>query len=62
VDVGGCADEEEDSEEKGLEVEDCCLDMLLVCGYFGVVGRGMMGRRREGRGNTILDGWGGLRD
>ena len=25
VDVCGCADEEEDDEEEGLEVEDCCL-------------------------------------
>ena len=31
MEIGGCADEEEDDEEEGLEVEDCCLGMCEWC-------------------------------
>lgn len=33
VDVCGCADEEEDDEEEGLEVEDCCLRECISSGF-----------------------------
>lgn len=65
VGVGACADEEQDDEEEGLEVEDCGLEGGLVVWLIG----GMDGvewiewksraERREkggGDGGTILKG------